>query len=145
VNSRSCDSNGSQNQLRVRVREILGESDIVSSETLAVGIQKADSLLEVDPKALRHIIFETMKELFYAMRKFNPEDLDETDIDEFIASADMLSGTIHSIDQRIKSRTQMTKQLGGFSQEKESEKDQWPIVDKDAQGRITYRFKRDGD
>jgi hypothetical protein len=134
------DSNGSQNQLRVRVREILGESGIVSGETLAVGIQKADSLLEVDPEDLRHLFFETMKELFYAMRKFNPEDLDEADIDEFMTSADLLSGAIHSIEQRIKSRSQTKKPLEGFSKEQESEKDQRPVVEKDAQGRITYRF-----
>jgi hypothetical protein len=52
----------------------------------------------------------------------------------------MLSGAIHSIEQRIKSRTQMTKPLEGFSKEQESEKDQRPVVEKDAQGRITYRF-----
>ena len=60
---------------------MLGESGIVSSETLAVGIEKADSLLEVNPEDLRHLFFETMKELFYALREINPEDLDESDID----------------------------------------------------------------
>lgn len=141
------DSNGSQNQLRVRVREMLGESGIVSSETLAVGIVKADSLLEVDPEDLRHLFFETMKELFYALREFNPEDLDEADIDEIMTSADLLSGTIHSIKQRIKARTrtQTKKPIEGFFKEKEPEQDQRPIVETDAQGRITYRFKRDAD
>jgi hypothetical protein len=139
------DSNGSQNQLRVRVREMLGETGIVSGETLAVGIVKADSLLEVDPEDLRHLFFETMKELFYALREFNPEDLDEADIDEIMTSADLLSGTIHSIKQRIKARTQTKKPIEGFFKEKEPEQDQRPIVEKDAQGRLTYRFKRDGD
>jgi hypothetical protein len=135
------DSNGSQNQLRVRVREMLGESGIVSGETLAVGIEKADSLLEVDPKDLRHIFFETMKEFFYALHEFNPEDLDEIDIDEIITSADLLSGTIHIIKQRIKARTQAKKPIEGFSKEKEPEQDQRPVVEMDAKGRITYRFK----
>jgi len=135
------DSNGSQNQLRSRVREMLGESGIVSSETLAVGIEKVDSLLEVDPEDLRHLFFETMKELFYALREFNPEDLDEADIDEIMTSADLLSGTIHDIKQRIKARTQAKKPIEGFFKEKEPEQDQRPIVERDAQGHITYRFK----
>jgi hypothetical protein len=48
-------ANGSQNQLRGRVREILIESGIVSSETLAAGIEKADSVLGLDPEDLRHL------------------------------------------------------------------------------------------
>jgi hypothetical protein len=60
---------------------MLGESGIVSSETLAMGLEKAATLLEVDPEDLRHLLFETMKELFYALRGINPEDLDESDID----------------------------------------------------------------
>jgi hypothetical protein len=134
------DTNGSQNQLRGRVREILGESAIVTSDTLAVGIEKTDSLLEVDPRDLRHLFFETAKDLFYAIRKFNPDDLEKTDIDEFMTSADLLSGTILSIEQRIKSRNQTKKPLEGFSKEKES--DQRPTVEKDAQGHIVYRFPK---
>ncbi len=143
--------NGIQRQTIVRLPATLmicsivlddeNDSGIVYSETLAVGIGKADSLLEVDPEDLRHLFFETMKELFYAIRKFNPEDLDEADIDEFMTSADLLSGTIHSIERRIKVRTQTKKPLEGLSKEKEPEQDQRPIVERDAQGRIIYRFK----
>jgi hypothetical protein len=38
-------SGGSQNRLRIQVRELLGESAILSSETLAVGVRKVDALL----------------------------------------------------------------------------------------------------
>jgi hypothetical protein len=133
------DSGGSQNQLRMRVREILGESAIISSETLAVGMQRSDALLEVDPEDVRHLFFETMKDLFYAIRRFDPEELDETDIAEFMASADLLSNTIHGIEQRIKTRTQPRKQIQGFSPEPEQK--QQPVVERDAEGRIIYRFK----
>lgn len=132
---------GSQTQLLARVREILGESGIVSSETLAVAIQKVDSLLEVDPEDVRHLFFETMKELFYSIRKFKSEDLDKADIADFMASADIFSGTIHAIEQRIKARTQTKKPIEVISKGQESEKDQRPTVEKDAQGRIIYRFK----
>jgi hypothetical protein len=142
VTEAHLNSNGSQNQLRVRVREMLGESGIVSSETLAVGIEKADSMLEVDPEDLRHLFFETMKELFYALREIKPEDLDESDIDEIMIPADLLAGAIHGIKQRIKARTQPKKPIEGFAVEKEPEQDQRPSVEKDAQGRITYRFNK---
>jgi hypothetical protein len=135
------DSNGSQNQLRVRVREMLGETGIVSSETLAVGKEKVDSMLEVDPEDLRHLFFETMKELFYALREISPEDLDESDIDEIMIPADLLAGAIHSIKQRIKARNQPKRTIEGFSVEKEPNQDQRPIVERDAQGHIIYRFK----
>jgi hypothetical protein len=42
--------------------------------------------------------------------------------------ADLLSGTIHSIKQRIKARTQEKKPIEGFFKEKEPEQDQRPIV-----------------
>lgn len=132
-------SDGSQNRLRIHVQELLGESAILSSETLAVGVQKADALLEVDPEDARHLFFEMMKDLFYAIRRFNPEDLDEADIEEFMVSADLVSNTIHGIEQRIKKRSQTKKQLETFAQE--AEKAQKPLVEKDAQGRIIYRFK----
>jgi|GEM_PF-1134111 len=132
-------SDGSQNRLRMQVRELLGESAILSSETLSAGMQKADALLEVDPEDARHLFFETMKDLFYAIRRFNPEDLDEADIEEFMVSADLVSNTIHGIEQRIKKRSQPKKQLETFAQE--AEKQQKPLVETDAQGRITYRFK----
>lgn len=132
-------SDGSQNRLRMQVRELLGESAILSSETLSAGMQKADALLEVDPEDTRHLFFETMKDLFYAIRRFNPEDLNEADIEEFMVSADLVSNTIHGIEQRIKKRSQPKKQFEAFSQE--AEKEQKPLVETDAQGRITYRFK----
>lgn len=132
-------SDGSQNRLRMQVRELLGESAILSSETLAVGVQKADALLEVDPEDARHLFFETMKDLFYAIRRFNPEDLDETDIEEFMVSADLVSNTIHGIEQRIRKRSQPKKQFEAFAQG--AEKEQKPTVEKDAKGQLTYRFK----
>ena len=56
-------------------------------------------------------------------------------------SADLLAGTIHSIKQRIKARNQPKRTIEGFSEEKEPNQDQRPIVERDAQGRIIYRFK----
>jgi hypothetical protein len=110
--------------------------------TDTVGKEKVDSMLEVDPEDLRHLFFETMKELFYALREINPEDLDEGDIDEIMIPADLLAGAIHSIKQRIKARTPEKKPIEVFLKEKELEQDQRPVVERDAQGRITYRFPK---
>ena len=132
------DAGGSQSQLRLRVQEILGESALVSSETLAFGAQKADALLTVDPKDVRHLFFETMKDLFYALRKFDPDELVEAELTELMTSADLLSNTIHSIEQRLRGRSQPRKQLKAFAPE--MAKEQKPIVEKDAKGRVTYRF-----
>jgi hypothetical protein len=131
------ETSGSQNQLRLRVQEMLGESAIVTSETLAAGVQKADTLLTVDPEDIRHLFFETMKDLFYALRSFNPDDLDEADIDEFMAAADLLSNTIHAIERRIRERRPLRPPVPATGQAPEP---QPPIVERDAQGHITYRF-----
>lgn len=56
---------GSQNSLRARVREILGEIVTVSSREMAGVVQKVDELLEVDPSDKRHLFYEEMKRFFY--------------------------------------------------------------------------------
>lgn len=132
-------SHGSQNQLCARVKEALGESGTVSSETLAIGVLKADALLEVSPEDLRHLFFETMKELFYAIRSFEADDLTEADIDEFMASADILSGTIHAIERRASKRRQPKQTLVGFALQPEPEKKAKAVKDP-LTGRITYSF-----
>ena len=66
---------GSQNQLRVRVKEIIGESSFFSREALALGMLKTDSLLEFNHQDVKHVFFETMRDLFYAIRTLNPEDI----------------------------------------------------------------------
>jgi hypothetical protein len=132
-------SRASQNQLCERVKEALGESGTVSSETLAIGMLKVDALLEVSPEDLRHLFFETMKELFYAIRSFEADDLTETDIDEFMTSADILSGTIHAIERRVSKRRQPKQALDGFVSKPEPEKTVKAVKDP-VTGRITYSF-----
>jgi hypothetical protein len=122
-----------------RVKEALGESGMVSSETLAIGVRKTDALLEVSPEDLRHLFFEMMKELFYAIRSFEADDLTEADINEFMASADILSGTIHAIERRVSKRRQPTQAMAGFASKTGPEK-QVKAVKDPVTGRITYSF-----
>jgi hypothetical protein len=97
---------GSQTRLRTRVKELLGEADVtkVSSEGMAAIIAKADELLEVDPTDARHMFWEEMKRLFYAMKEIEPEDLDEKTMDDFLAAMDGVSNVIFRIERRRQER-----------------------------------------
>jgi hypothetical protein len=99
---------GSQTRLRARVKELLGEvsSSSVSSEGMAAVVAKADELLEVDPNDSRHMFWEEMKRLFYAMKEIEPEDLDEETMDDFLAAMDGVSNVIVRIERRRQERHQ---------------------------------------
>jgi hypothetical protein len=68
---------GSQTRLRARVKELLGEAQglAVSSEGMAAVVAKVDEMLEVDPTDTRHMFWEEMRRLFFAMKEIEPEDL----------------------------------------------------------------------
>ena len=97
---------GSQTRLRARVKELLGEvgSSPVSSEGMAAAVAKVDELLEVDPGDSRHMFWEEMKRLFYAMKEIEPEDLDEETMDDFLAAMDGVSNVIVRIERRRQER-----------------------------------------
>ena len=133
------DALGSQNQLRERVKELLGENAVVSTETLALSLLKSDALLEVNAEDIRHVFFETMKELFYAIRRFDSDDLNEEDIEEFMAAADILTNTIYAIKLRINQRKNPKHAVPGFSQNTKLEHPVEIVKDTDT-GRLTYKF-----
>jgi hypothetical protein len=97
---------GSQTRLRARVKELLGEAGAsgVSSEGMAAVVAKADELLEVDPTDARHMFWEEMKRLFYAMKEMEPEDLDEETMDDFLTAMDGVSNVIFRIERRRQER-----------------------------------------
>lgn len=68
---------GSQTRLRARVKELLSEvdEDGVSSEGMTAVVMKVDEMLEVDPSDARHMFWEELKRLFYAMKGIEPEGL----------------------------------------------------------------------
>ncbi|MDQ3803069.1 MAG: hypothetical protein M3416_04350 [Acidobacteriota bacterium] len=62
---------GSQTRLRTRVKELtgkVGETEILSRDMSGV-VAKVDDLLEVDPTDARHMFWEEMKRLFFAMKE----------------------------------------------------------------------------
>lgn len=102
---------GTEKGLRERVREMLGEVVEVSSGVMAQAVQKADELLEVDPSDKRHLFYEEMKRLFYAMREIQPEDVDDESLEEFMKAADQLSNAIYAIELKKKSRERKIRKL----------------------------------
>lgn len=100
---------GSQNSLRARVKEILGEVVAVSTEEMASVVQKVDELLEIDPADKRHFFYEEMKRLFYAMREIQPDDIDDESLDQFMAAADQLSNAIYTIELKRRKQKKVTK------------------------------------
>jgi hypothetical protein len=104
---------GSQNRLRARVKEILGESEsqAISSENMALVITQVDELLEIDPQDARHLFWEEMKRIFFAMREVQLEDLDEATLDEFMAAMDQLSNVLHRIEKRRQARQKPPKTM----------------------------------
>lgn len=102
---------GSQNSLRSRVKEMLGEVVTVSSHEMVGVVQKVDELLEMDPSDKRHLFYEEMKRFFYAMREIEPEDVDDESLDEFMAAADQLSNVIYRIELKRRQRVKGAHKL----------------------------------
>jgi hypothetical protein len=92
---------GSQTRLRARVKEILGEAknEEISSEAMATILAKADELLEIDPSDSRHVFWEEMKRIFFAMREIEPEDLNEEVMGQLMDAVDELSNALNRVEQ----------------------------------------------
>jgi hypothetical protein len=101
---------GSQTRLRARVKELLGESKQPEiSEGLMTVVTKVDELLEVDPADTRHMFWEEIKRLFFAMREIEPEDLDEEMMNDFLQAMDGVSNVLYRIEKRRQARTQSAR------------------------------------
>lgn len=104
---------GSQTRLHARVKEILGETNAqaVSSENMTQVVAHVDELLEIDPQDARHLFWEEMKRIFYAMREVQLEDLDEETMEEFMAAMDGVSKVLYRIEKSRQARAQRPRKL----------------------------------
>jgi len=104
---------GSQTRLRARVKELLGETQEteISSESMARVVAQVDELLEIDPHDTRHMFWEEMKRIFFAMREIQPEDLDDETMDEFMSAMDQLSNILYRIEKKRQKRERPTVAL----------------------------------
>jgi hypothetical protein len=103
---------GSQTRLRSRVKETLGETrePEISAEGMTEVVARVDEMLEVDPSDTRHMFWEEMKRLFFAMRDMEPEDLDEETMEKFIAAMDQVSNVLFRVERK---RQERQKSLSG--------------------------------
>ncbi len=97
---------GSQTRLRLRVKELLGEvtQQAVSSESMSSVVARVDEMLEIDPSDTRHLFWEEMKRLFFAMREVEQEDLDDEIMGQFLAAMDGVSNVLFRIEKRRRER-----------------------------------------
>lgn len=100
VLQRHLKTNGSQNTLRARVREILYGDAAVTSESMVAAVEKIDDLLRIDESDSRHLFYEQMRELFFALRDIQPEELDDKTLEDIFNASGELMGVIHKIRQR---------------------------------------------
>jgi hypothetical protein len=108
---------GSQTRLRARVKEILGEteaqmvSQMVSSGNMTQVVAHVDELLEIDPQDARHLFWEEMKRIFYAMREVELVDLDEETMEDFMAAMDGVSNVLNRIERRRQARSKPLRKI----------------------------------
>jgi hypothetical protein len=107
---------GSQTRLRAHVKEVLGESSFpeINSEGMASAVAVADELLEIDPSETRHLFWEEMKRIFFAMREIKPEDIDDETLDEFLGAIDQISAILYRIEKRREARTRQRQKKRHF-------------------------------
>jgi hypothetical protein len=75
----------------------------LSTEEMSGILQKVDEMLEIDPSDKRHLFYEEMKRLFYAMREVQMEDIDDASLNESM-TADQLSNAIYRIELKRRQR-----------------------------------------
>lgn len=94
---------GSQNNLRARIQNLFGsEEGVISGETMTQAVQKVDELLEIDPEDSRHLFFEEIRNLFYALKEIEPAEVTEDDLERFSQASDQVFNVIQGIRQRRK-------------------------------------------
>jgi hypothetical protein len=96
---------GSQTQLRVRVKETLGENvEPSSAVSEAVAIEKVDELLEMDPLDSTHLFYEELRRIGRAIREIQPEELTDKVLGDLMPALDQLSAILHGIETKRRKR-----------------------------------------
>jgi hypothetical protein len=85
---------------------MLGEvptAEITSGQMRGV-VSRVDEMLEIDPSDTRHLFWEEMKRLFFAMRDTEVEDLDDELMSDFLQAMDGVSNVLYRLEKRRKER-----------------------------------------
>jgi len=98
---------GSQASLQARINEQLGSKGGSISQTSPIrasGIELVDELLELDPYDTRHLFWEELRRIAFALREISPEDVDGKTLKEFLAASDRLTGILDRMQRRSRRR-----------------------------------------
>ena len=68
-----------------------------------------DELLEVDPHDTRHLFWEELRRISFALRSVTPDDIDEKVLEDFLSASDQLSGVLVRIEKRRQQRGNNTR------------------------------------
>jgi hypothetical protein len=103
----------SQNTLRARVKEMLGESQqpVSDADGVVAAIRRVDEMLEIDPSDTRHIFWEEMKRLLFALREIQPEELDDKILNDFTTAMDEVSNVLYRIELRRRKRDRQSQKM----------------------------------
>lgn len=93
---------------------MLGElpSAEMTSEQMTRVVERIDELLEIDAYGARHLFWEEMKRVFFAMRDTEPEDLDDELMSDFLAAMDGVANVLHRIEKRRAERQKQVRRSG---------------------------------
>jgi hypothetical protein len=76
---------------------------------MASVVGQVDELLEIDPQDTRHLFWEEIKRIFFAMRELKEDDLDDEIMNEFLSAMDGISNVLHRIERRRRERQKARK------------------------------------
>ncbi|MCA1567589.1 MAG: hypothetical protein LC803_18460 [Acidobacteria bacterium] len=97
---------GSEASLRARIMDRLGENIAhpINEESRTPRLDVVDELIEIDPYDTRHLFWEELRRISFALRYVTPEDVDDKILDEFLSAGDQLSGVLARIEKRRQQR-----------------------------------------
>lgn len=97
---------GSETRLRSSVNELLGRKAVptaaVQGDDLGIGV--VDDLVELDPYDTRHLFWEELRRIAFALRHVTPEDIDDKILNDFLAASDQLSSVLARVEKQRQQR-----------------------------------------
>lgn len=94
---------GSQGSLRARINEQLrmrSTQPVVGDTNRPRGTELVDELLELDPYDTRHLFWEELRRIAFALREITPEDVDDKTLKDLLSVSDRLSGILVRVQKR---------------------------------------------
>jgi hypothetical protein len=97
---------GSEASLRARIMKQLGEmtEHPINEESGRQRPDIVDELIEIDPYDTRHLFWEELRRISFALRHVTPEDIDDKILNDFLLAGDQLSSVLAHIEKRRQQR-----------------------------------------